>query len=100
MAKIIIKKRVSLSFLGEEHRDDYLTFSSIPVKEFRKLIDSKPDDEDGGQVDFIVDILKDRFVEGKFLGEAVAKEDIGDFDAESIVACFGRLTGQDPDPKV
>ena len=100
MAKIIIKKRVNLSFLGEEHKDDYLVFSSIPVKEFRKLIDSKPDDSNGGQVDFIVDILKDRFIEGKFLGEDVTKEDIGDFDAESIVTCFGRLTGQDPDPKV
>lgn len=100
MAKIVIKKRLELGFLGEEHKDDYLIFKAIPVGEFKKILEDRPDAEDVGQVEFIVDILQSKFLEGSFLGEEVAKEDLSEFDAESIITFFSRLTGQDPDPKV
>lgn len=100
MANIVIKKRVELGFLGEDHKEDYLVFKSIPVGEYKKLIDSRPEEDDSGQIDFIVNILKDKFLTGMFQGDAVTKDNLEDFDAETAIACFGKLTGQEPDPKV
>lgn len=100
MAKIVIKKRVELGFLGEEHKQDYLLFKAIPVGEFKNIIEQRPETEDASQIDFIIDVLEGKFIEGKFLGEDVTKDNIKEFDAESIITCFTRLTGQDPDPKV
>lgn len=100
MANIIIKKKVNLDFLGEDHKDDFLLFKSIPVGEYKKLIENRPQEEDASQIDFVLNILKDKFISGTFQGEAVTKENMEDFDAETAIACFGRLTGQEPDPKV
>lgn len=100
MANIVIKKRVNLSFLGDEHKDDYLVFKSIPVKEYKDLEDKRPKDEGLGQVDFIIDVLKDKFIEGTFNKESVNVEDISDLDADTIITCFSRLVGQELDPKV
>lgn len=100
MANIVIKKRVNLDFLGDEYKDDYLVFKSIPVGEYKKLTANIPKENDGSQVDFIVDILKDNFLEGSFQNEVVTKENIEEFDAETALECFKKLTGQDTDPKV
>lgn len=100
MANIVIKKKVELSFLGEDHGEDYLVFKSIPVGEYKKLIEKRPATEDVGQIDFVLNILKDKFISGKFQGEDVTKDNIEEFDAETAITCFSRLTGQEPDPKV
>lgn len=42
MSKIIIKKRVSLAFLGEPYKDAELVFRSIPLSEYGKLMDDMP----------------------------------------------------------
>lgn len=98
MAKIVIKKTIHLGFLGSDYEDSFLTFKSIPIGEFKKLTESAP--EDGVKaVDFILDTLKDKFVEGTFQGEAVGKEDLDQLDAETVTECFKLLTGQKLDPK-
>lgn len=42
MSKIVIKKHVSLAFLGEEYKDAELVFRSIPLSEYDKLMDDLP----------------------------------------------------------
>jgi len=99
MANIIIKKRVDLNFLGEVHKEDFLVFKSLPVKKYKELVDGRPD-EDSEQYDYVLSVLVDNFLNGKFQSEDVDKKDLADFDGETILKCFARLTGQDLDPKV
>jgi len=42
MSKIIIKKRISLGFLGEEYSDAELVFRAIPLSDYDKLVESMP----------------------------------------------------------
>ncbi len=99
MADIIIRRKLALDFLGEEYKSDYLTFKAIPVSEYSKIVDKQPDDNVEA-VNFIVKMLAERFIEGRFQEQDVTKEDIGKFDADVVTSCFAMLTGQKPDPKV
>lgn len=103
---IVIKKRVSLDFLGEEYKDAYLTFRSIPAAEFDEVVAKLTDIEEKKDkaLTYILDILKQFFLSGEFPEDGkllpVAKEDLGGLDAMSIVKCFQIFTGQELDPKV
>lgn len=98
---IIIKKKVSLDFLGEEYKDASLTFQSIPIKDIDELqTDVAKSQEDNKAATFILNTLKKYFVEGVFPGvESVTKEDLDGLDSETVIKCFSQLTGQDIDPK-
>lgn len=98
MADIIIKKRVTLDFLGEDYKADYLVFKSIPIDEYDTIMAKEPGDNKEA-LNFIKETLASRFIEGRFQEQDVTKEDIGKFDAEVITSCFAVLTGQKPDPK-
>lgn len=106
MAKIVIKKRIGLEFLGEEYKDGYVVFKSISNAEADDLRDrALKQKEKGNQSSkFIVKELKSRFIEGKFPGENgledISPEDMQDFDIESSITFFQILTGQKADPKV
>jgi hypothetical protein len=103
---IIIKKRVSLEFLGEDYKEAYLVFKSIPAVDFDgvmqqlKTIEGKEE----GSLKFLLEILQRYFVSGEFPNEGklepVVKEDLGQLDATSIIECFKVFTGQELDPKV
>lgn len=98
MAEIIIRKRVNLDFLGERYSESYLEFKSIAVRAFPKMIKSLEEadknDEDA-QLQAMLKVLEDHFVEGIFDKQKVDKPDIGEFDNSTIVKCFEVLTGQD-----
>ena len=94
MAEIIIKKKVTLEFLGEEYKDSYVTFRSIPIGEYEELIKQVDGVEDNKSLSEIIKILENYFVEGLFDGQKVAKEDIKQFDGETVLKCFETLTGQ------
>ena len=101
MADIVIKKTINLGFLGEEYKESFLRFRHLAVSEFgelRQRIDAAGDDEIKSQ-DVIIGILEDKFIEGIFEGQKVAKEDIKQFDNPTIIKCFELFTGQDIDPK-
>lgn len=98
MADIIIKRKITLGFLGEDYKADYLIFKSVPVNDYPKIVDKQPDDNVEA-TKYIQEILKDQFIEGRFQEQDVAKEDIGKFDGETISHCFALLTGQSADPK-
>lgn len=94
MAEIIIKKKVSLEFLGDDYKDSHVTFRSIPIGEYEELIKQVDGVEENKSLSEIIKILENYFVEGLFDGQKVAKEDINQFDGETVLKCFETLTGQ------
>lgn len=102
MATIVIKKRVELGFLGDDYKDDYLVFKSMPLRDYEKLLPELESASDNGQesLKIIKKVLEDNYLDGKFQGEAVVKEDLADFDLVTLTKCFEIFTGQVADPKV
>lgn len=104
---IVIKKKVSLDFLGDDYKEAYITFKAIPVKDYAALMAKMPKGEepdDGKAITLMVEMLEKYFYEGKFPNdegtlEDLKKEDVADLDQEAAIKCFQRLAGQDPDPK-
>lgn len=98
MADIVIKRKITLEFLGEDYKADYLVFKAIPVSEYEKLIDNITDDNKEA-TKLMINVLEEKFVEGRFQEQDVDKTDMGKFDGATIAKCFALLTGQDIDPK-
>ncbi len=102
---LVIKKKVSLAFLGEGYEEAYLTFKSIPLKDYQGVMDEMPKDEDNAKaLELIIKYLKQYFVGGKFPDEEgklqdVTKEDVDELDAETAIKCFQALMGEQIDPK-
>lgn len=100
---IIIKKRVSFDYLGDEYKDAYLVFKSIPGVDFDDIQEKLKgfEGKDKGSIGFIVSILKQYFLSGSFPDiPEVRAVDLDGLDAESIIKCFRTFTGQEIDPKV
>lgn len=95
MANIIIKRKVMLDFLGDEYKDSYLVFKAVPVVAYNNLI-ARIDSVSGNQESMteIIKILEEYFVDGVFNNEKVLKEDIKQFDGDTMLRCFETLTGQ------
>lgn len=94
MADIIIRKKVTLEFLGEAYKDSFVTFRSIPVGEFNDLIKKIETVNDEDSLPEIIKILEKYFVEGLFEGQKLSKDDVKQFDGETVLKCFETLTGQ------
>lgn len=99
---IVIKKKVSLDFLGEEYKDAYLTFQSIPLKDFDGLSKQIEEAEkEKKAATFILEALKRYFVEGQFPGiEKLVADDLDGLDQETVIRSFAIFTGQEISPKV
>jgi len=104
---IVIKKRVSLDFLGEDYSGAYLVFQSIPAIDFDEVVvQLKEIEKNGsGQVAYLIGLLQKYFVSGEFPNDknelvAVAADDLKGLDADALTKCFQLFTGQEPDPKV
>lgn len=98
---IVIRKRISFEFLGEEYANAYLDFQSIPVGDYESLVASVQEAEKTNKsVSFILTTLKKYFVAGVFPDiDEVTKDDLDGLDQESVLRCFEKLTGQNLDPK-
>lgn len=46
MAKIVIKKRVSLDFLGKEYKEAYFVFRAIPLPDYKEFMKKLPESDD------------------------------------------------------
>lgn len=105
MGKIVIKKRVSFDFLGEEYKECYADFQRIPVADFEEIQQKMEEVEKdkGSSFNVVLDVLKRYFVSGKFLIEdkldTIVADDLDGLDAESTLRCFQIMTGQELDPK-
>lgn len=99
MATIVIKKTVNLGFLGEEYKESSLTFKSIPIKDYDKIIEEveKFSGDNKKALNYIRTVVPQYFLEGSFQGEAVSKEDLDQFDQETYLQIFQRITGQRQD---
>lgn len=104
MSRIVIKKRISLEFLGKEYADCYLEFKTIPMKDYESYVEKATKEKDDSRaVEFITETITELFIAGKFLGEDgvlfdVKKEELQDFDINTIITVFKTLTGQDQSP--
>lgn len=98
MADIIIKKKVTLDFLGDHYKESYITFKAIPVVEYAELI-KKADEAEDNQKSMlqIIQTLEKYFIDGIFEGQKLAVEDIKQFDGATILKSFEALTGQTTD---
>ncbi len=86
---IVIKKRVSLDFLGEEYKE--------VVPKLNSVTDAVEN------IDYILKLLQDKFISGKFpvdneLTDLTAK-DLGSLDEYTLAECLRYITGQIIDPK-
>jgi hypothetical protein len=64
---IVVTKRVSLEFLGDDYKEGYITVKSIPLKEYDSLqADIKSVEDDNAKaLEYIKKLVGERFVEGK-----------------------------------
>lgn len=100
MSEIIIKKRISLDFLGEDYADSYLVFKSIPIKDYdglQKKIKTLENDSEKS-FKFIQEELTSKFVEGKIKQGSdlvdVSVENLSDFPADVYLEAFSQITGK------
>jgi len=104
MSKIVIKKTISLDFLGDEYKEGSLTFKTIPLRDYEEFINQSKKQDEAASIKLIVETLKKYFIEGKFPdGDKTVDltvEDIEDFDVNTAITVFKYLTGQEIDPKV
>lgn len=104
MSKIVIRKKISLDFLGEDYKEGYLEFKTIPMRDYQRYVKTATDTKDESKaVDFIIDTLGELFLSGKFPNEKgeledLTKDDLGDLDVATVVTVFKILTGQDQNP--
>ena len=105
MAKIVIKKRIDLDFLGEDYTGGYINFKTLSVKDVEDLrpkIDAVGDDNEKATKIFM-DICKENFIGGVFKdGESEQKievENLDDFSPAHIIKFTRILSGQEADPK-
>lgn len=99
MAKIVIKNKITLEFLGEEYKDSYLEFKSMSISEYEGLLDQLNTDDNKESLKVTVKVLTDHFIDGKFLGEKVEAADLVQFDIQTLITCLEYFTGQKNDPK-
>jgi len=106
MSRIIIRKRVSLDFVGEDYKDCYIIFNTIPMKAYDDYVEMAKNSGKNGSTKFIKDVLEKLFISGEFIDIDnenklfdIKKEELGDFDMNVMITMFRVLTGQDQDPK-
>jgi len=104
MSRIVIKRKISLDFIGEDYKDCYLEFKTIPMKEYEKYVQQASENKDEKKaIEFITKTLQDLYISGKFIDEKnelfdVKAEELGDFDMNVMITVFKTLTGQDQSP--
>jgi hypothetical protein len=102
VSKLIIRKRVELDFLGEEYKEAYLVFRSIPVSKYDTILGEIKGADDNQKANAVIlKILKEFYIEGKFpdddgnLADLDGAEELDGLDKDSLLECFGKITGVD-----
>lgn len=106
MANIVIKKKISLDFLGEEYQGGFVEFKSLTIKDVESKLDEIQNvgEDNKKAVELMLNLLKQSFIGGTYVygetKEEINKDDLEQFDVNSIIKFFSILSGQDADPKV
>lgn len=98
MSKIKIRKRVDLDFLGEEYKEAYLVFQSLPISRLEKYRDKISSAGDDKAISTMLELVKENFLEGKFPDEKgtlqdLEAADLDGLDQESMLKCFEAWSG-------
>lgn len=96
-----IFRTLSLSYLGEEWKDCYLKFSYLTADEAKDFASLKIDKDDPSEVikvlDKAIEVIKNKFVEGKAIRDGkiveLSKEDVNDLPVEILNKCVQLLVG-------
>lgn len=105
MTKFYIKHKVSLGFLGKEYKDAYLTFKTLPVSQYEDFFKKAENLTNLEATKVAMEVVKERFIEGKFITEDnelvdVTADDLSSFlDEGTLNYCYLSILGQKPDPK-
>ncbi len=98
--EIVIKRKITLEFLGEDYKDAYLVFKAIPVNEYTNIQNElkKAEADNTNGLETLQNLLGSYFVSGEFPNpdgelEKVTKEDIGKFDAEVLFVVLDTIKG-------
>lgn len=99
---LVIRRKITLEFLGDQYKDAYLEFQAIPVKDVVEIQAKMPgeDADKATAIPVMLEVLQKYFLKGKFPGadgnlEDVTKEDLGNLDVEAAIHCFQGLSGVD-----
>jgi hypothetical protein len=88
---LIIKKKVSLAFLGEDYSDSYIIVQSIPVGEYDKLKGT------------VRENVISHFISGQIKQDSgmvdITKDNVEELPGEVFVEAFEQMTGS-IDPKL
>ena len=99
---LVIPKKITLEFLGDEYKDAYLIFKSIPITQLAdmkaKMPNGDAEDDKLKVIPIMLDILKEQFLRGEFPDldgkmEPVQAEDLDNLDANTAIQCFQTLSG-------
>lgn len=100
---IKIEKNLSLDFLGQDYIDSYVILNAIPVKEYKDLlvkIDGLKDGDSVSNFEFIVSLIRDRFISGKIKQGGkeidITESDLEDMPGEFFLGLMERLVGNNP----
>lgn len=100
---MIIKRRISFDFLGEDYTEAYGIFSAIPISEYpqiNKTVDAENNSIKKSQL--MLKILREKMIIVKMPNENGELEDVPakdfDPDGELLLTVYNRLMGG-PDPK-
>jgi hypothetical protein len=108
MSKFVVKKKVSLKFLGDDWKDAYLILSPLKVNEFKVIqklsaSENSSDLENMKVVVGMAKILREHFISGKgWDGQAlisIEAKDLEELPIEVLSIGFEALSGT-PDPKL
>lgn len=105
MGQVKILKTVSLEFLGDGYEEAYVRFHALPTQEYPEWIKQANEAEgDGESAKVILEMVKQQFKDGRFPDENgewfdLKKDNMGEFDIDTVTRIFRRLTGQEEDPK-
>jgi len=86
----MIRKRISLEFLGDDYKDSFLVFKAVPMDDYEAVVADAQKAQNAKQsYDHIKRLVTSRFIEGE----------IYDFDTKKSVAVttenMGKLLDQD-----
>lgn len=98
---IVIKKKVSLAFLGDAYKEASLTFSSIPMREYEELTKKlgQMEEDQSQSMPLLRELVVNRFIEGEFPNEEgklenVTKQDLLEFPVEVFIEVMSQLSGK------
>lgn len=86
---IVIRKKISLEFLGDEYKDSFIIVSSIPVKDYDTFQQSEQS---------VKDVVSEHFLEGQIQQGSelitLTKENLDELPGEVFVTAFEEMIGQ------